>query len=112
MTSSNTNGISAGYVYVDLNRLVVVVDGRLSSRANTTTYTYHSASTARFHFVFVRLHASRGLGYDRARTVVQHDGGLATAVHKAYLLKRPDRGDPAVDCVGVTTRGFSTLLKQ
>jgi len=43
VTSSNTNGVSVSYTYDDLNRLSTVVDNRLSG-ANTTTYTYDSAS--------------------------------------------------------------------
>jgi len=44
MTSSNANGVSVAYQYDDLDRLSTVVDGRLSSGANTTSYTYDSAS--------------------------------------------------------------------
>jgi RHS repeat-associated protein len=43
MSSSHTNGVSASYTYDSLNRLITVVDGRLGSGANTTTYTYDLA---------------------------------------------------------------------
>ena len=44
MSSSHTNGVSVEYTYDDLNRLSTVVDGRLGSGANTTTYTYDPAN--------------------------------------------------------------------
>jgi RHS repeat-associated protein len=43
MASSNAHGVSVGYQYDSLNRLVAVVDGNLTG-ANTTTYTYDDAS--------------------------------------------------------------------
>ena len=44
MSSSHSNGISVEYTYDDLNRLSTVVDNRLGSGANTTTYTYDPAN--------------------------------------------------------------------
>jgi YD repeat-containing protein len=44
MSSSHTNGASVDYTYDDLNRLSTVVDNRLGSGANTTTYTYDPAN--------------------------------------------------------------------
>jgi RHS repeat-associated protein len=44
MSSSNSNGVSVQYTYDDLNRLNTVVDSRLSSGGNTTTYAYDPAS--------------------------------------------------------------------
>jgi RHS repeat-associated protein len=44
IASSNTNGASVSYSYDDLNRLSAVVDNRLSSGANTTTYAYDPAN--------------------------------------------------------------------
>jgi RHS repeat-associated protein len=44
IASSNTNGASVSYTYDDLNRLSTVVDNRLSSGANTTTYAYDPAN--------------------------------------------------------------------
>jgi len=44
MSSTHTNGVSVEYTYDDLNRLSTVVDNRLGSGANTTTYTYDPAS--------------------------------------------------------------------
>ena len=44
MSSSNANGVSVGYTYDSLNRLSTVVDNRLGSGQNTTTYTYDAAS--------------------------------------------------------------------
>jgi RHS repeat-associated protein len=44
MTSSHTNGVSVDYTYDDLNRLSTIVDNRLGSGANTTTYTYDPAN--------------------------------------------------------------------
>jgi len=44
IASSNTNGASVSYTYDDLNRLSTVVDNRLSSGPNTTTYTYDPAN--------------------------------------------------------------------
>jgi RHS repeat-associated protein len=44
MTSSRTNGVSVNYTYDDLNRLSTVVDNRLGSGANTTTYAYDPAN--------------------------------------------------------------------
>jgi len=44
MSSSHSNGVSVEYTYDDLNRLSTVVDSRLSSGANTTTYAYDPAS--------------------------------------------------------------------
>jgi len=44
IASSNTNGASVSYTYDDLNRLSTVVDDRLASGANTTTYAYDPAN--------------------------------------------------------------------
>src|SRR5258708_10565728 len=44
MNSSNPNGVSVGYTYDRLNRLSTVVDNRLGSGQNTTTYTSDTAS--------------------------------------------------------------------
>ncbi len=44
IASSNTNGASVSYTYDDLNRLSTVVDNRLFSGANTTTYAYDPAN--------------------------------------------------------------------
>jgi len=44
VASSHSNGVSLSYTYDDVGRLSTVVDNRLSSGANTTTYTYDPAS--------------------------------------------------------------------
>ena len=44
MSSSHSNGVSVSYTYDAQNRLSTVVDGRLGSGANTTTYGYDPAS--------------------------------------------------------------------
>jgi RHS repeat-associated protein len=44
IASSNTNGASVSYTYDDLDRLSTVVDNRLPSGQNTTTYAYDPAS--------------------------------------------------------------------
>jgi YD repeat-containing protein len=44
MSSSNANGVLVDYTYHSLNRLSTVVDNRLGSGQNTTTYTYDAAS--------------------------------------------------------------------
>ncbi len=44
IVSSNPNGASVSYTYDTLNRLSTVVDNRLPSGQNTTTYTYDPAS--------------------------------------------------------------------
>src|SRR5580658_1403831 len=44
MVSSNANGTSVQYMYDSLNRLSAVIDNRLPSGANTTTYIYDPAS--------------------------------------------------------------------
>jgi len=44
IASSNPNGATISYTYDDLNRLSTVVDNRLPSGVNTTTYTYDTAS--------------------------------------------------------------------
>lgn len=44
MSSSHTNGVSVEYTYDDLNRLSTVVDGRLPSGSNSTTYAYDPAN--------------------------------------------------------------------
>jgi RHS repeat-associated protein len=44
ISSANLNGASMSYTYDSLNRLSTVVDNRLPSGQNTTTYAYDSAS--------------------------------------------------------------------
>ena len=44
VSSSEANGVSVSYTYDDQNRLSTVVDNRLPSGSNTTTYTYDPAS--------------------------------------------------------------------
>ena len=44
IASSNSNGASVSYTYDDLNRLATVVDNRLPSGSNTTTYAYDPAN--------------------------------------------------------------------
>ncbi len=43
VTSSNTNGVNVLYTYDELNRLKTVVDGRLPTGNNSTTYSYDAA---------------------------------------------------------------------
>src|SRR5262249_37818886 len=44
LRSSNANGVSVDYSYDNVNRLATVVDNRLASGANTTTYSYDAAN--------------------------------------------------------------------
>jgi YD repeat-containing protein len=44
VSSSNTNGVSLAYTYDNLSRLSAVVDLRLPSGQNTTSYTYDAVS--------------------------------------------------------------------
>jgi RHS repeat-associated protein len=86
IASSNPNGASVSYTYDDLNRLSTVVDNRLVSGANTTTYTYDPASNV------------ATVTYPNAvQTLFQYDtlnrvAGLATQ-QTGYLYQRGSTGN-------------------
>jgi RHS repeat-associated protein len=83
ISSSNANGTSVAYTYDQLNRLSTVVDNRLPSGQNTTTYSYDPASN------LTRMIYPNGLQFTFAYDPLNRLTGMnAGASSYAYTLGR------------------------
>jgi len=103
IASSNPNGASVSYTYDDLNRLISVVDNRLSGN-NTTTYTDPASNVA----TGSRLSATEQTG----RTLNWSYDGIYRLTNE-QIANDPERNDGSVsyglDPVGNRLSANSTL---